>query len=128
MATPTSFSSRCVLQKQSSHTLCNTLCRSSLSASQAQLLTFLRRCMLLQEVFLTSHHLGIAMEYADGGDLSQYIDDQSQQGVRIVFCHLHGIEIACLIFCVISKLRIPCSPAACFGVWVSMFAHLCSSW
>lgn len=37
---------------------------------------------LPQEVFLTSHHLGIAMEYADGGDLSQYIDDQSQQGVR----------------------------------------------
>jgi len=38
---------------------------------------------VLQEVFLTSHHLGIAMEYADGGDLSQYIDDESQRGVRV---------------------------------------------
>ena len=45
------------------------------------MLTALCRHGRRQEVFLTSHHLGIAMEYADGGDLSQYIDDQSQQGV-----------------------------------------------
>lgn len=34
-----------------------------------------------QEVFLTTHHLGIALEYADGGDLSEYIDNHAQQGV-----------------------------------------------
>jgi hypothetical protein len=34
-----------------------------------------------QEVFLTKHHLGIALEYADGGDLSEYIDNHAQQGV-----------------------------------------------
>lgn len=27
----------------------------------------------LQEVFLTPHHLGIAMEYVDGGDLAQWV-------------------------------------------------------
>lgn len=36
----------------------------------------------LQEVFLTQKHLGIAMEYADGGDLSQFIDQQTSQGVN----------------------------------------------
>jgi hypothetical protein len=34
-------------------------------------------------VFLTKQHLGIALEYADGGDLSEYIDNHAQQGVRI---------------------------------------------
>lgn len=34
----------------------------------------------LKEVFLTEHHLGIALEYADGGDLSEYIDDRAQNG------------------------------------------------
>ena len=32
-------------------------------------------------MFLTKHHLGIALEYADGGDLSEYIDNHAQQGV-----------------------------------------------
>jgi hypothetical protein len=51
-------------------------------------------CVPQQEVFLTSHHLGIAMEYADGGDLSQYIDDQSQQGVSRLRCtSLHGRSV-----------------------------------
>ena len=36
----------------------------------------------LREVFLTEHHLAVAMEYADGGDLSEYIDQQYQRGVR----------------------------------------------
>ena len=36
----------------------------------------------LQEVFLTKHHLAIALEYADGGDLSEFIDERAQQGVR----------------------------------------------
>jgi hypothetical protein len=36
-----------------------------------------------QEVFLTTHHLGIALEYADGGDLSEYIDNHAQQGVSM---------------------------------------------
>jgi hypothetical protein len=34
-------------------------------------------------VFLTKHHLGIALEYADGGDLSEYIDNHAQQGVSM---------------------------------------------
>ena len=29
--------------------------------------------LLLQEVFLTPHHLGIAMEYVDGGDLAAWV-------------------------------------------------------
>jgi serine/threonine protein kinase len=36
----------------------------------------------LHEVFLTRKYLGIVMEYADGGDLSQFIDQQTSQGVR----------------------------------------------
>lgn len=36
----------------------------------------------LQEVFLTEHHLAIAMDFADGGNLSQHIDDLKSQGVR----------------------------------------------
>ena len=36
----------------------------------------------LREVFLTEQHLAVAMEYADGGDLSEYIDQQYQRGVR----------------------------------------------
>ena len=41
-------------------------------------------CMLCpaQEVFLTSHYLAIVMDYVSGGDLSQLIDLQWQQGVR----------------------------------------------
>ena len=35
-----------------------------------------------QEVFLTTHHLAIALEYADAGDLSEFIDERAQQGVR----------------------------------------------
>lgn len=35
----------------------------------------------LHEVFLTRKYLGIVMEYADGGDLSQFIDQQTSQGV-----------------------------------------------
>lgn len=34
-----------------------------------------------QEVFLTSHYLAIVMDYIAGGDLSQLIDLQWQQGV-----------------------------------------------
>ena len=41
----------------------------------------LRQLCAAQEVFLTSHYLGIAMEYADGGDLSQYIDGQTARGI-----------------------------------------------
>ncbi len=37
------------------------------------------------QVFPTMHHLGIVMEYASGGDLSELIDDRSQQGVRALF-------------------------------------------
>jgi len=28
----------------------------------------------LQEVFVTQHHVALVMEYANGGDLSQYIE------------------------------------------------------
>jgi serine/threonine protein kinase len=35
----------------------------------------------LREVFLTADYLAVAMEYADGGDLSEHIDQQYQKGV-----------------------------------------------
>ena len=35
----------------------------------------------LEEVFLTPYHLGIAMEYANGGDLSDYIADHVNRKV-----------------------------------------------
>ena len=35
-----------------------------------------------QEVFLTPHHLAIAMEYAPGGDLSLLVDQCRARGVR----------------------------------------------
>ena len=35
-----------------------------------------------QEVFLTQHHLGIAMEYAPGGDLAQFVQQNRLPGVR----------------------------------------------
>ncbi len=38
--------------------------------------------LIAQEVFLTSHYLAIVMDYVAGGDLSQLIDLQWQQGVR----------------------------------------------
>lgn len=38
----------------------------------------------LKEVFLTPHHLGIALEYANGGDLSEFIDERSLRGVSII--------------------------------------------
>ena len=34
-------------------------------------------------MFLTSHYLAIVMDYVAGGDLSQLIDLQWQQGVRV---------------------------------------------
>ncbi len=37
---------------------------------------------LSQEVFMTQHHLAIAMEYAPGGDLSEYVDACKRAGVR----------------------------------------------
>ena len=37
--------------------------------------------MRLQEVFLTPHHLAIAMEYAPGGDLSLLVDQCRARGV-----------------------------------------------
>ena len=36
----------------------------------------------LQEVFLTPHHLGIAMEYVDGGDLAQWVQMHRIPDVR----------------------------------------------
>lgn len=33
------------------------------------------------QVFPTAHHLAIVMEYASGGDLSELIDERSQQEV-----------------------------------------------
>ena len=35
-----------------------------------------------QEVFMTPYHLAIAMEYAPGGDLSEYVDACKRAGVR----------------------------------------------
>ncbi len=35
----------------------------------------------LEEVFLTPYHLGIAMEYSNGGDLSDYIADHVNRKV-----------------------------------------------
>jgi hypothetical protein len=37
--------------------------------------------MPLQEVFLTQHHLGIAMEFVEGGDLAQYVQEHRLPGV-----------------------------------------------
>ena len=34
-----------------------------------------------QEVFLTQHHLGIAMEFVEGGDLAQYVQEHRIPGV-----------------------------------------------
>ncbi len=34
-----------------------------------------------QEVFMTDRHLAIAMEYAPGGDLSEYVDACKRAGV-----------------------------------------------
>lgn len=48
-----------------------------------------------QEVFLTAHHLAIAMEYISGDDLSQLIDAQWQRGVRLLRC-LHAAGAAAL--------------------------------
>ena len=39
----------------------------------------------LQEVFLTPHHLAIAMEYAAGGDLSEYVQANKLPGVRTCY-------------------------------------------
>lgn len=39
-------------------------------------------------MFLTPHHLGIALEYADGGDLSEFIDERAQRGVRVEGAHV----------------------------------------
>ncbi len=36
----------------------------------------------MQEVFLTPHHLGIAMEYVDGGDLAQWVQMHRIPDVR----------------------------------------------
>ena len=44
---------------------------------------------VLQEVFLTPHHLAIAMEYAPGGDLSLLVDQ----------CRARGVRLACLPRC-----------------------------
>jgi len=38
-------------------------------------------CPILQEVFLTPHHLAIAMEYAAGGDLSESVQKNKLPGV-----------------------------------------------
>ena len=38
----------------------------------------------LREAFLTPHHLGIAMEYADGGDLLDFIDTFAARGLSAV--------------------------------------------
>ena len=35
-----------------------------------------------QEVFLTPHHLGIAMEYVEGGDLAQWVQTHRIPEVR----------------------------------------------
>ena len=40
---------------------------------------------LLQEVFLTPHHLGIAMEYVDGGDLAAWVQMNRIPDVSIKF-------------------------------------------
>ncbi len=40
----------------------------------------------LQEVFLTQHHLGIAMEFVEGGDLAQYVQEHRMPGVRSDRC------------------------------------------
>ena len=38
----------------------------------------------LREAFLTPHHLGIAMEFADGGDLLDFIDTFADVGLQAV--------------------------------------------
>jgi hypothetical protein len=38
----------------------------------------------LREVFLTADYLAVAMEYADGGDVSEHIDQQYQKGVSVL--------------------------------------------
>ncbi len=43
---------------------------------------FISGCVILQEVFMTPQHLAIAMEYAPGGDLSEYVDACKRAGVH----------------------------------------------
>ena len=51
----------------------------------------------LQEVFLTPHHLGIAMEYVDGGDLAQWVQmhripDVSVWNMWMLNAHAHACQ------------------------------------
>jgi len=41
-------------------------------------------------VFLTPHHLAIAMEYAAGGDLSEYVQANKLPGVCPLRCCVPG--------------------------------------
>ena len=79
---------------------------------------------MMQEVFKTQFYLGIAMEFCDGGDLSQFIDNRTQHCVfglpesqarwlfqqlmvAVDYCHRLGIVNRDI------KVRAPvCCPAA----------------
>lgn len=54
----------------------------------------------MQEVFLTPHHLGIAMEYVDGGDLAQWVQMHRIPDVRTFL--LSALQAAGLPSCLTS--------------------------
>lgn len=72
-------------------------------------------CYTLQEVFLTSHHLAIAMEYAAGGDLSEYVQANKLPGVRysrgeaINFATLRSAPRRWSLFAIICRAKQCCS-------------------
>ena len=45
---------------------------------------------------MTPHHLAIAMEYAPGGDLSEYVDACKRAGVRFLPPNAHLPCVACM--------------------------------
>ena len=44
-------------------------------------------------MFLTPHHLAIGMEFAAGGDLSEYVQANKLPGVSSVICLEHQIPM-----------------------------------
>lgn len=77
----------------------------------------------LQEVFLTPHHLAIAMEYAAGGDLSEYVQANKLPGVRFPCPTLLTIGSRIRFCCIFyawwmagCMLRLPCQGADCVGI------------
>ncbi len=57
---------------------------------------------------MTQHHLAIAMEYAPGGDLSEYVDACKRAGVRFLTCTACLSKSVCCL-CVTAALLCVCA-------------------